>query len=129
MKDVEEFIFQKEGRQRDLLLFLHNMMVNNYQLIPKIRYKIPFYYKSNWMLYLNPLKNGGVDLAVIRAIEQNEIHELLDFKGRKQVASLELKPDQNLPEMEIKEIIEAAIFIEEKSLVGKKGRNNKNEKR
>lgn len=120
MNEVEDFIFQKEGEQRDLLLFLHNMMVNNYQLQPKLRYKIPFYYKNNWILYLNPLLNGGVDLAIIRAIEQNEIHELLDFKGRKQVASLQLKPGEDLPEKEIRKIIEDAIQVEEKSLIGKK---------
>ncbi len=115
MKEVEDFIFAKEGGQRDLLLFLHNLLVEEYQLVSKIRYKIPFYDKNSWLFYLSPLKNGAVDFAVIRASELTEAKELLDFKKRKQVASLELNPNEDLPENEIRAVIKAALSLDEKS--------------
>lgn len=112
MREVEEFINGQNGPQKELLVYLHHLMVDQYQLIPKIRFKIPFYYKNSWVIYLNPLKNGSIDLSVVRAIEQNQVNELLDFKSRKQVASIELNPNTDLPEKAIRKIIEDAILLD-----------------
>lgn len=122
MKEVEDFIFNREGQQRDLLLFLHNLLVEEYHLDSKIRYKIPFYDKNSWLIYLNPLANGCVDFSLIRAQELIETRDFLDFRNRKQVASLELNPKEDLQMPLIRKIIEEALILDEK--VSYKGPRN-----
>lgn len=114
MNEVEEFIYQKEAEQKELLLFLHNFLVSEFHLLAKIRFKIPFYYKNNWVIYLNPLKNNNIDFCVLRANEQETPHEPLNFKSRKQVASIELDPKMDLKLEIIKSIIQDALEIDKK---------------
>ena len=44
MSKVEEFIYQYEGHQHEIMIYFHNLLINQFELLDKIRYKIPFYY-------------------------------------------------------------------------------------
>ena len=87
---VEQFIAQQANPQRDLLLALHQLLLTYPNIKPKIRYRIPFYDQNKWICYLNPLKNGGVELAFVRANEMPEIADLLNRKSRSQIAGIDI---------------------------------------
>jgi hypothetical protein len=87
---VEQFIAQQAIPQRDLLLALHQLLLTYPNIKPKIRYRIPFYDQNKWICYLNPLKNGGVELAFVRANEMPEIADLLNRKSRSQIAGIDI---------------------------------------
>ncbi len=113
MREVEEYIIGLDGHQKAIVSYFHQLLSNEYELIGKIRYKIPFYYRKSWICYLNPVKNGGIELAFIRANELSNDNGLLDFKGRRQVASVEIVDLSELPIQSIHETIKESLLLDD----------------
>lgn len=112
MNAVESFILNQAKENRELLLYFHNLLVSKYQLIPSIKYAIPFYSKNRWICYLNPLKSGGIELAFTRAREFPTSFPILEARGRKQIQGLVLKPNDTIPLEIIEKIVEAALALD-----------------
>jgi hypothetical protein len=113
MTEVQDYFYKFEGEQREIFMFLHELLLDEFNLQAKIRYKIPFYFGKTWICYLNPLKKNGVEFAFVRANELSNEQGLLDFKDRKQVAGIELYTLADVPIDSIKEIINEAILLDE----------------
>lgn len=113
MSEVEEFINQFEGEQIEIMLYFHNWLANELNLIDKIRFDIPFYYNLSWICYLNPKKNGNVEFAFVRGNELSNEQGLLESKGRKQVYSIEINSIENIPHDELHDIIHEAILLDQ----------------
>lgn len=113
MKTIESFIWQQDKNQQEILRYFHTLFSIELNLTSKIRFKIPFYYNKSWVCYLNPLKDDKVELAFLRGNELSNAHGLLAFKGRKQVAGVEIDSVQDLPLEQIKEIIQEAILLDD----------------
>jgi len=110
---IEDFIYSKENKQRELLLYLHNLLTESFGLQPKIRYKIPFYYNRSWICYLNPIKNDEIELAFTRGNELSNVQGILESKGRSQVLGMEFYSVHEIPENEIMEVVQEAIILDE----------------
>ncbi|WKK86518.1 DUF1801 domain-containing protein [Marivirga arenosa] len=113
MTEVEQYIFDLKINQREIMLYFHDILAHQLELEAKIRYKIPFYYHKSWVCYMNPIKNGGVELAFLRANELSNHQGLLDFKGRKQVAGISFFNLKKVPKDLIYEIIQEALLLDE----------------
>ncbi len=113
MTEVEDFIYQYEDDQREVMLFLHNWLTKDLNLTEKIRFEIPFYYGKSWICYLNPTKKDTVEFAFVRGNELSNDQGLLDNKGRKQVYSVEFKSVKAIPQQTLNEIIQEAILLDE----------------
>jgi len=109
---VLEYIHSQNNKQRELLLFIHDLMMSYEGVVSKIRYRVPFYYKRSWLCYANPKKKGEVELVFLRANEFDNHTGVLDTKGRKQVASLTIENLEDIPE-ELSEVIKEALRIDE----------------
>ncbi len=109
---LTSFIEQHQGQQRQLLLYLHEWFTAELRLQAKMRYKIPFYYQKSWVCYLNPLKKGGLELAFLRGNELQNQAGLLDSKGRKQVAGIDLHHLDDLPHQALQEILQEALLLD-----------------
>jgi len=113
MIEVEDFIYQFEGNQRDVMLHFHNLLKMELNLTEKIRFKIPFYYGKSWICYLNPTKHGKTEFAFVRGNELSNHQGILDNKGRKQVYSIEFEKVSEIPMRQMNEIIQEAILLDE----------------
>jgi Domain of unknown function (DU1801) len=125
MSDIQDWIYQYDGNQRDVLLYFHDLFTNEFNLQAKIRYKIPFYYGRTWICYLNPLRSGKVDLVFIRGHELSNDQNILDHKDRKQVRGVEF---ENLGEVKnslIMDVIQEAILLDETKIYGSKRKSKK----
>lgn len=111
--EVERFIGQFEGKQKKILVYFHKYFTCDLGLIPKIRFKLPFYYRKSWICYLNPIKGDGIELAFTRGNELSNSSGLLQSKGRRQVYSFDLFSLHELPIAGIREAIEEAILLDE----------------
>ena len=78
----------------------------------KIRYRIPFYYSKSWICYINPIKKQGVELVFLRGNELSNFQGILDAKGRKQVAGLELFDHTKVPFKELSEVLTEALILD-----------------
>ena len=116
-----EYIEARDGEQQRILLVLHEIITSLPQVTDKIRYKIPFYDRKSWVCYLNPLKEGGVELCFLHGNELSNEQGLLDFKGRKQVAGISYFAVSDIREEPLLEILQEALLLdEEHSSVAKK---------
>lgn len=113
MDDVEDYIYSKEGSQREVLLFLDDLLTVTYGLESKIRYKVPFYYGKSWICYLNPIKDDKIELAFLRGNELANSLKILNFKDRKQVAGIEFESMDSIDIITMKLVMEEAIFLDE----------------
>lgn len=113
MAEVENFIYEHEGKQREVLLYLHNLLFSDLDLTVKMRYGVPFYYKKSWICYLNPTKKGTIEFAFTRGNELSNEQGLLDSKGRKQVYSVEFESLEDIPKETVNEITQEAILLDE----------------
>ncbi len=112
MSEVENYIYQFEGNQKEVIMYFHNLLTNDFNLSSKIRFKIPFYDIKSWICYLNPLKNGKIELAFIRGNVLSNHQGLLNSKGRKQVYGIEFAKISDIPITEVNEIINEAIILD-----------------
>ena len=113
MSEAENFIYQFEGNQREVMLYFHNLLVTELNLTDKFRFKIPFYYGKSWICYLNPTKDNKIEFAFTRGNELSNFQGLLHSKGRKQVYSIEFEKISNIPHQIINEIIQEALLLDE----------------
>ena len=113
MDPVLSFFYDQEGQQKLILEHLHNLITSFPEVTYKIRYRIPFYYRKSWICYLNPKKDGGIELAFVRANELSNNNGLLDFKGRKQVAGIIYKNIKEIKDESIFETLEEALLLDD----------------
>jgi hypothetical protein len=113
MTEVEEYIYNLEGSQREIMLYFHKLLSVELNLTDRIRFKVPFYYRKSWICYLNPTKNNTVEFAFVRGNELSNSNGLLESKGRKQVLSIEVTNLSKLPFSELSEIIQEAIILDD----------------
>lgn len=114
MTDVEEYIAGFEADQKAIMEFFHLLLKTELNLLGKIRYQIPFYYQKSWICYLNPLKDGRIELAFLRGNELSDVQQLLSFNGRKQVAGIAFRSMEEIPVEKIMEIIHEALLLDTK---------------
>jgi hypothetical protein len=112
MDKIEEYIYNFEGEQREILLQLHNLLLSFPHIVAKYKYKIPFYYRKSWICYLLANKDGSVDLSFTRALELADDNKLLDFRGRKMVASICISSIQDLNQ-EVIILIQEALLLDD----------------
>jgi len=91
----------------------HQYLYEHLGLIPKIRFKIPFYYNKSWICYLNPIKPNAIELAFTRGNELSNVQAILQSKGRKQVMSITFTKVKEIPVNAIEEIVQEAILLDE----------------
>lgn len=113
MDSVEDFFYQHDDHQREVMLFFHELLTAELNLIDKIRYNIPFYYGRSWICYLNPTKDDKVELAFVRGNELSNEQRLLESKGRKQVYSITFEKVSDIPQKLINEVIQEAILLDQ----------------
>lgn len=113
MTQIEDFIYQHEGDQREVMLALHELLALELGLTAKLRYKIPFYYRKSWICYINPVKRTRVELAFIRGNELSNEQGLLISKGRKQVLGIEFEKASDIPFEALHEIIRESLMLDE----------------
>lgn len=111
--EVEAYIDEQEESVRAILIYFHRYLQDELGLIPKIRFKIPFYYRNSWICYLNPTKRNTVDVSFIRGNELLDESQILDDKGRKQVTSIEITSIVSAPIDALKELIIQAVILDE----------------
>lgn len=113
MSQVEDYIFEFQNKQGELLKYFHELLSNRLGLEAKMRYQIPFYYRKSWICYLNPGKMGSVEFAFTRGNELSNSQGLLKSKGRKQVYSVEYQSLDDVNEEILIEILHEAIILDE----------------
>lgn len=114
MTSVESFILDTEGEQQAILQYLNDLMQSTPEVISKIRYKVPFYYRKSWICYLNPTKKPvGIEMAFLRGNELSNEQGLLDHRGRKQVAGVIFTKVEDIPTETLLEVIQEALYLDE----------------
>ncbi len=113
MKTIEDFILGLDGQQKAIVSFLHDRLTNHHDLIGKISYNIPMYYRKSWVCYLNPIKKNGIELAFIKGNQLSNDQNLLKKKNRKMVQGIDLYDIKDLPERAIDEIVQEALIIDQ----------------
>jgi hypothetical protein len=123
MDAVLDFIWELDGDQREVATFLHELISSFPETQPRIRYKIPFYYRKSWICYLNPVKNQGIELAFTRGNELSNTQGILASKGRKQVYGITYFKIDDIEEESLLEIIQEALILDEGVPYGSKRRS------
>lgn len=95
------------------MLYFYNWFTSEFELLPKLKYKIPFYYRKSWICYTNPLKNNAVELAFVRGNELSDTHYILKANKRKQIRGVVIAKLKNAPFAEIKHVLQEAVFLDE----------------
>ncbi len=114
MNEVEEYCFRYEGEQRLLLIYFHELLAKQFKLKPKLSYGIPMYAHLSNVVYLNPLKSGGVDLCFMDGQQLQSEPDLLDDTDRKRVAGIAFQAIAEVPENRIRNLITEAIKLNER---------------
>lgn len=117
MPCVEDYIYEFEEPQQEILLHLHQLLTLEFGLKENIRFKIPFYDHINWVCYLRPFscpKNKtGISLSFVKGNFLSDPNNLLKSRKRKRVCDLEIYTLSKLPETYIKSLIQEAIILDE----------------
>lgn len=113
MSALDTYFDNLEDQQKEITLFLHDWLCNNFNLEAKYRFKIPFYYQNTWICYLNPIKKDGIEFNFVRARELSLHDGLLDFKKRVMVAGISLYNVNDIPLVALTEVVEEAMLLDE----------------
>ena len=113
MSPAENLMYEFEGAQREIMLFFHQMLTQEFSLTDKITFQNPCYYHNSWICYLKPLQNATVELAFLRGNELSNHQGLLQSNGRKQLRSVAFSSLKDIPLETVKEILHEAILVDE----------------
>lgn len=113
MTAVENRIYEFENPQREIMLFLHKMLKDEFTLTDKITFNNPCYYQNSWICYLKALKNSKVELAFFRGNELSNHQDILESKGRKQLRSLDIASISEIPFEELRKVLHEAIVLDQ----------------
>lgn len=113
MKTIENFILNYKGEQRTVIEFLHNYIIDFPKVYVKFNYNLPFYYRNSWICYLNPKKDGGVDLAFCKGKDLSNEQGLLEDKGRTLIKSVTFYNVKEIPLETVNEVLQEAFLIDE----------------
>lgn len=113
MNPAEDYILNFKGAQAALMAFLHHHFEKK-GLQPKIAYSLPFYYGKKWVCYLKPNKDESLDLSFTRANQFKDPTGLLQARERRQISSLVLWPEADVPLEAIDAILEEALKLDQK---------------
>ena len=104
MNSVQHYILEQPEDNKIIMQYFYDLLTSFPEVSTKIRYKIPFYFRKSWILYLNPQKKGGVEVCFIHGQQLSNEHGLLEAKNRKQIAGITFKKISEIPEKIIFEI-------------------------
>lgn len=113
MSLVQDYIFSQQDPNQSILQFFHDLISEEPNVVAKIRYKIPFYFRNSWICYLNPVKPEGVELVFLRGNELSNANGLLDSRGRKQVAGVIYKSVEEIQLAPFYETFQEALLLDE----------------
>ncbi len=108
-----DFIYQKEGEQRTILITLHELITALPEIRSKLRYRIPFYDRQSWVCYLNPIGTKGVELCFIQGHALSNVQGLLQANGRKQVRGIFFERAGDIDQEVLLEILQEALLLDE----------------
>jgi hypothetical protein len=112
MLACQDYIERREGQQREIMQYLHDLLSTFPEITGRLNYGLPFYYRKRWVCYLNPTKDGQVELGFPRGWELSNEQGLLETKGRKQVRSVTFAKVEDIPAEALLEVIQEAILLE-----------------
>ncbi len=110
---IEDFIYEQSPNRQAILQHLHHLLAEELNLLPKIRYRVPFYYQNSWICYLNPVKGDAIELVFLRGQELSNSQGILDKKKRKQVSGITISDVESIPLEAIYEILQEALVLDE----------------
>ena len=97
MHEVEEYIMDFEGGQRELLNYLYEFLMEQPGMRCKISYRLPFFIRKQQVCYLHALKDGSVEIAFPRGHQLSDEQGLLESRGRKFIKAIRLQSLQSIP--------------------------------
>ncbi len=112
MTEIENLIYQFEGQQRKIMLYFHNLLINEYNLTSKITFKCPCYYGKSWICYLKPTKRNTIELTFFRGNELLNDRGLLANNGRKQLLSIDIEKVDSIPNSALKDVFHEALLLD-----------------
>lgn len=112
MNPVESYISHLESDQLDLCSYLHDVMLHKYNMSCKLRYGIPFYDLNKWLVYIKPLKQGGVELCFLHGRWMKDEQGLLKSNGRKQIKGVVYAALTDIDEEALFAAIDEAVVLD-----------------
>ena len=113
MDDVQDFIMNYEGKQRDLLNFLYELLMDQPGMSCKIAYRVPFFKLKQRICYLNPRKDGSVEIAFPRGHQLSNEQGILETSGRKYIKGIVIAGMDEIPLDKLHEVIQEAILLDD----------------
>lgn len=120
MEAVLAYIEEQDMPNRQIMMRLHDIFMAVPDVICKIRYKVPMYYRMSWLCYLNPQKKGGVEWVLLRGNELSNFQGVLEARGRSQVKGIIYQEVSEIEEEIVREIFMEAIILDEEKPYGSK---------
>jgi len=80
MNPVKSYIYNHEGQEREILLYLHESLTQRFGMNYRLRYRVPFYDVSRWLFYLNPQKKNGIELCFLHGRRMNDQNGVLESR-------------------------------------------------
>jgi hypothetical protein len=121
-----DFFFEKySGKQKQVMLYLHRLISNLPQVTSKIAYGIPFYYRKSWLCYINPRKQGAVELCFTRGNELSNEQGILMANKRKQIRGITFSAVSDIPERGLLEILNEALLLDDQVPYASKNKKRK----
>ena len=112
MTPCHDYILDLTEPQQLVAQFLHDLLLEFPDLSCRITYGLPFFYRKKWVCYLNPMKDGSVELAFTRGHLLSNEQGLLESKGRKLVSSATFRQVEDIPVDALMEIIQEALLLD-----------------
>ncbi|MEO0899411.1 MAG: DUF1801 domain-containing protein [Bacteroidota bacterium] len=113
MKTVEDFLYDREGKQREILFALREFFMGFPAIQEKLRYGIPFFYRHSWICYLSPKKGDWIELVFLHGQEFSNEQGLLVAGERKMVSGIPIYTVKEIPWQGLEEIWQEALIIDQ----------------
>lgn len=111
-EEFEKFVFPLTENQKRIVKECHHFFSRLRGVHCQRQYGVPFYHGNSWLFYINPHRDGYVELCFPRAKYFSKGIEDLHFGGRQQIGSIDIKTVQQLTSPIFTSLVFEAIRID-----------------
>ncbi len=112
MNQVKNYIYEQSNDFREVLFFLRKTIIEiDPGIKEKIAYKIPFFYRTKPLCYLNSVK-GGIDIGFWSGLQMKKLPQLLLLKNRKMIKTFFIPVNKEIDSLSLKIMLKEAIELD-----------------
>jgi len=111
-RSLTDFYADLTDNQRETAAYLRDLVLSAHPgITERLNWGVACFHLNRWIIYLNPLRSGAMDLCFMQGFQLTDEAGLLQERGRKTVRSVVVEAPGSVPEEALLALVFEAVDV------------------